>query len=79
MIELFANCEDPDQMPFSVTSDLSLHYLQNTIWDASRLQWGESQVTVSLLKRIYCFELKVRTETTLWFWPNVQTDKIITS
>ena len=39
MIELFANCGDPDQMPNSVASDLGLHCLLVTFLGVSRLQW----------------------------------------
>ena len=30
MVELFANCDDPDQMPHSAVSDLGLHCLPIT-------------------------------------------------
>ena len=33
--EVFANCEDPDQMPHSVASDLGLHCLPNTLLGVS--------------------------------------------
>ena len=39
MVELFANIEDPDQMPRSVASDLGLHCLPTTFLGVSRLQW----------------------------------------
>ena len=31
IVKLFANSGDPDQMPHSVASDLSLHYLPITL------------------------------------------------
>ena len=37
--ELFANSEDPDQMPHSDASDLGLHCLPITLLGVSRLQW----------------------------------------
>ena len=39
MAKLFANSEDPDQMPHSVASDLGLHCLSVTLLRASLLQW----------------------------------------
>ena len=39
MAKLFANSEDPDQMPHSVASDLGLHCLPITLLGVSRLQW----------------------------------------
>ena len=39
MAEVFANSEDPDQMPRSAASDLGLHCLPNTILGVSRIQW----------------------------------------
>ena len=39
MVELFANSGDPDQMLWSVASDLGLHCLPNTLLGISRLQW----------------------------------------
>ena len=39
MGELFANSEDPDQMPHSAASDLGLHCLLITCLRVSRLQW----------------------------------------
>ena len=39
MDELFANSGDPDQMPPSAASDLSLHFLPITLIGVSRLQW----------------------------------------
>ena len=40
MAKLFANSEDPDQMPHSVASDLGLHCLRITLLQVSRLQWA---------------------------------------
>ena len=37
MAKLFANSGDPDQMPYSVASDLGQHYLPNTLLRVSRL------------------------------------------
>ena len=39
MVELFANSEDPDQMPHSAASDLDLHCLPIYPFRVSRLQW----------------------------------------
>ena len=39
MAEVFANSEDPDQMPHSVASDLGLHCLPITLLGVSQLQW----------------------------------------
>ena len=39
MAEVFANSEDPDQMPHSAASDLGLHCLPVTLLGVSRLQW----------------------------------------
>ena len=39
MVKLFANSEDPDQMPCSAASDLGLHCLSLTLLGVSRLQW----------------------------------------
>ena len=39
MVELFANNEDPDQMPYSAVSDLGMHCLLITHLGVSRLQW----------------------------------------
>ena len=39
MAEVFANSEDPDQMPRSVASDPSMHCLPNTLLRVSQLQW----------------------------------------
>ena len=41
MVGLFANSEEPDQMPHSVASDLSLHCLPVTCLGISSLQWVE--------------------------------------
>ena len=43
MVELFANCGDPDQMPHSAASDLGLHCLPITLLWVSRLQWVNLQ------------------------------------
>ena len=37
MVELFANCGDPDQMPHSAASDLGLHCLPVTLSQVSQL------------------------------------------
>ena len=42
MAKLFANSEDPDQMPRSVASDLGLHCLPVTLLRVSQLQWVNS-------------------------------------
>ena len=39
MVELFANSEDPDQMPHSAASDLGLLCLPISLLGVSRLQW----------------------------------------
>ena len=39
MAKLFANSEDPDQMPHSAASDLGLHCLPITLLRVSQLQW----------------------------------------
>ena len=39
MAKLFANSEDPDQMPRSAVSDPGLHCLPITLLRVSRLQW----------------------------------------
>ena len=39
MVILFANSEDPDQMPHSAVSDLGLHSLPITLLGVSPLQW----------------------------------------
>ena len=48
MVELFANSEDPDQMPHSAASDLGLHCLPITLLGVSQLQgvvgWCEGVV-----------------------------------
>ena len=36
---MFANNEDPDQMPHYVASDLGLHCLLMTLLKVSRLEW----------------------------------------
>ena len=40
MVKLFANHGDPDQMPHSAASDLSVHCLPITLLEVSSLQWG---------------------------------------
>ena len=44
MAEVFANSEDPDQMPQNVASDLGLHCLPITLLGVSRLQWVNTEV-----------------------------------
>ena len=39
MATLFANCDNPDQTPYSAASDLDLHCLPITLLGVSRLQW----------------------------------------
>ena len=39
MAKVFANREDPDQIPHSAVSDLGLRCLQITLLGVSRLQW----------------------------------------
>ena len=39
MVELFANSGDPDKTSHSMSSDLGLHCLPNTLLGVSRLQW----------------------------------------
>ena len=39
MVELFANSGDPEQTPYSATSDLGLHCVPVTLLRVSRLQW----------------------------------------
>ena len=46
MVELFANSEDPDQMPCSVASDLGLHCLPITLLGVSRLQWVKHHASI---------------------------------
>ena len=38
-VELFANSEDPDQMPHSVESELGLHCLPVPHLEVSSLRW----------------------------------------
>ena len=47
MVELFANSEDPDQMPLSAASDLGLHCLPVTCLGVSSLQWVKYSDTVN--------------------------------
>ena len=47
MVELFANSEDPDQMPHSAASDLGLHCLPITLLGVSRLQWANEALLLS--------------------------------
>ena len=47
MVEVFANCEDPDQTPRSVASDLGLHCLPVTLLGVSRLQWANVTENIS--------------------------------
>ena len=44
--KLFANSQDPDQMPHSAASDLGLHCLPIILLGVSRLQWFYINVTV---------------------------------
>ena len=44
MAKLFANSEDPDQMPHSAASDLGLHCLPITLLRVSQLQWVKRQL-----------------------------------
>ena len=46
MAKLFANSEDPDQMPHSAVSDLGLHCLPITLLRVSRLQWVKGPLAV---------------------------------
>ena len=46
MVEVFANSGDPDQMPYSVASDLGLHCLSVTLLGVSRLQWVNSHPSI---------------------------------
>ena len=39
LAKLFANSEDPDQMPHSAASDLCLYSLPITLLGVSRLKW----------------------------------------
>ena len=39
MAKLFANSGNPDHMPHSLASDLSLHCLSVTLLGVSRLKW----------------------------------------
>ena len=41
MAELFANSGDPDQIQYSVASNLGLHCLPFTLLGVSRLQWAK--------------------------------------
>ena len=43
MAEVFANSEDPDQMPRSAASDLGLHCLPITLLGVSQIQWLKGQ------------------------------------
>ena len=42
MAEVFANSEDPDQMPHSAASDRGLHCLPITLLGVSQIQWDMS-------------------------------------
>ena len=46
IVELFANSGHPDQMPHSMTFDLGLHCLPNTLLGVSRLQWVNAECGV---------------------------------
>ena len=52
MVEVFANSGDPDQMPHSAMSDLSLHCLPVTRLGVSSLQWVRATLSnlIFLLK-----------------------------
>ena len=49
MDTLFANSEDPDQMPHSAASDVGLHCLSVTLLGVSRLQWAKDEPKQNLL------------------------------
>ena len=51
MVELFANSGDPDQMPCSVASDLSLHCLPVTHFGGSSPQRVKVNMIFSKKKR----------------------------
>ena len=55
MAEIFANREDPDQMPHSAASDLGLHCLPITFLGVSRLQWVKlNQIMVQMVINDIC-------------------------
>ena len=55
-----ANCADPDQMPYSAVSDLSLHWLPITLLEVSRLKWINYPVyTAEPLFFVSCIFLKI--------------------
>ena len=47
MVDLFTNSGDPDQLPYSVASDLGLHSLPVTFLGVSRLQWVKALITTT--------------------------------
>ena len=51
MVELLARSGDPDQMLYSVMSELSLHCLPVTLLRVSRLQWVKEKYQ---MEDIYC-------------------------
>ena len=54
MDKLFANNEDPDQMPHSAASDPDLHCLPITLLRVSRLQWVNIIADLELLQLSKC-------------------------
>ena len=48
MAVVFANREDPDQMPHSAASDLGLHCLPVTLLGVFRLQWVNASAGTSM-------------------------------
>ena len=48
MVELFANCGDPDQTPHSAASDLGLHCLPDTRFGVSSPQWVKLFIVFTL-------------------------------
>ena len=55
MAEVFANSEDPDQMPRSAASDLGLHCLSITHLGVSRLQWVSLKAPSKFVASIFFF------------------------
>ena len=51
MAKLFANSEDPDQMPHSAMSDLGLHCLPITLLRVSRLQRVKHNISKSSVRK----------------------------
>ena len=52
MAKLFANSEDPDQMPHSAVSDLDLHCLPIALLGVFLLQWVKVKITFELEKTL---------------------------